>query len=172
MYEKSKKQFKLRYILLGITGKNRTEIQLKNYIILLGKYFIFKSKYQKQQPNLLRFKSYLCQRINIEKHIYFSLSLLYHIIYIREKQMFENSQCASCTFFFFFVFCNSLTFTFVMANFPFFVNSKLFLNILCRRYNCKVPVHRHHIFVLNSYVKTVIYRYTRICNIPFMIHAC
>ena len=38
-------KFNLRYILLGITGKNRTEIQLKNYIILLGKYFIFKSKY-------------------------------------------------------------------------------------------------------------------------------
>ena len=38
-------QFNLRYILLGITGKNRTEVQLKNYIILLGKYFIFKSKY-------------------------------------------------------------------------------------------------------------------------------
>ena len=37
-------KFNLRYILLGITGKNRTEIQLKNYIILLGKYFIFKSK--------------------------------------------------------------------------------------------------------------------------------
>ena len=64
-------KFNLRYILLGITGKNLTEIQLKNYIILLGKYFIFKSKYQKQQPNLLRFKSYLCQRINIEKQIYF-----------------------------------------------------------------------------------------------------
>ena len=64
-------KFNLRYILLGITGKNLTEVQLKNYIILLGKYFIFKSKYQKQQPNLLRFKSYLCQRINIEKQIYF-----------------------------------------------------------------------------------------------------
>ena len=64
-------QFNLRYKLLGITGKNRTEIQLKNYIILLWKYFIFKSKYQKQQPNLLRFKSYLCQRINIEKQICF-----------------------------------------------------------------------------------------------------
>ena len=50
-------QFNLRYILLGITGKsNRNSI--KNYIILLGKYFIFKNKYQKQQPYLLRFKSY------------------------------------------------------------------------------------------------------------------
>ena len=47
-------QFNLRCILLGITGKNQTEIQLKNYIILLGKYFIFKSKYQKEQPKLLR----------------------------------------------------------------------------------------------------------------------
>ena len=73
-------------------------------------------------------------------------------------------------FFFFFVFCTSFTSFFVMAKFPFFVNSKLFLNILFRRYNCKVPVHRQHIFVLNSYVKTVIYRYT--CTIPFMIHAC
>ena len=78
--------------------------------------------------------------------------------------MFENFQCASCTFFFLFVFfCNSFTFSLVKAKFPFFVYSKLFLNILCRRYNCKVPVHRQHIFVLNSYVKTVIYRYTCIC---------
>ena len=84
--------------------------------------------------------------------------------------MFENFQCASCTFFSFFV-----TFYFFFGNSKishFLFNSKLFLNILCRRYNCKVPVHRQHIFVLNSYVKTVIYRYTCISHIPFMIHVC
>ena len=73
--------------------------------------------------------------------------------------MFENFQCASCTLFFLF-FVILLLFLWLKQNFPFFVYSKLFLNILYRRYNCKVPVHRQHIFVLNSYVKTVIYRFT------------
>ena len=78
--------------------------------------------------------------------------------------MFENFHFVSCTFFFLFVFfVILLLFLWLKQNFPFFVYSKLFLNILCRRYNCKVPVHRQHIFVLNSYVKTVIYRYTCIC---------
>ena len=36
-----------------------------------GKYFIFKTKYQKQLPTLIRFKSHLCQQIQIEKQIYF-----------------------------------------------------------------------------------------------------
>ena len=58
--------------MLGITeGTNITEIQIKNFIILLGKYYIFKTKYQKQHPTLIRFKSHLCQRIQIEKQIYF-----------------------------------------------------------------------------------------------------
>ena len=65
-------QFNLRNVMLGITeGTNITEIQIKNLIILLGKYFIFKTKYQKQYPTLIRFKSHLCQRIQIEKKIYF-----------------------------------------------------------------------------------------------------
>ena len=65
-------QFNLRNVMLGITeGTNITEIQIKNFIILLGKYFIFKTKYQKQYPTLIRFKSHLCQRIQIEKQIYF-----------------------------------------------------------------------------------------------------
>ena len=46
-------QFNLRNVMLGITeGTNITEIQIKNFIILLGKYFIFKTKYQKQYPTL------------------------------------------------------------------------------------------------------------------------
>ena len=65
-------QFNLRNVMLCITeGTNITEIQIKNLIILLGKYFIFKTKYQKQHPTLIRFKSHLCQRIQIEKQIYF-----------------------------------------------------------------------------------------------------
>ena len=43
------------------------EIQIKNFIILLGKYLIFKTKYQTQHPTLIRFESHLCQRIQIEK---------------------------------------------------------------------------------------------------------
>ena len=50
----------------------------------------------------------------------------------------------------------------------FFVKSKLFLNILCRIYNCKVTVHRQDNFVLKSYVNTAIYRY--MCYILFIIH--
>ena len=65
-------QFNLRNVMLGIMeGTNITEIQIKNFIILHGKYFIFKTKYQKQLPTLIRFKSHLCQRIQIEKQIYF-----------------------------------------------------------------------------------------------------
>ena len=43
------------------------EIQIKNLVIMLGKYFIFKIYYQKQHPTLIRFRSHLCQRIQIEK---------------------------------------------------------------------------------------------------------
>ena len=64
--------FNLRNIMLGITeGTNQTEVQTKNFIILLGKHFIFKNKYKKQHPNLFHFKLYLKHRINIEKHIFF-----------------------------------------------------------------------------------------------------
>ena len=65
-------QFNLKNAMLGITeGTNITEIQIKYFIILQGKYFILKTKYQKQLPTLIRFKSHLCQRIQIEKQIYF-----------------------------------------------------------------------------------------------------
>ena len=58
--------------MLDITeGTNITEIQLKNFIIFFVKYFIFKTKYQKQHPTLIRLKSHLCQRIQIEKQIKF-----------------------------------------------------------------------------------------------------
>ena len=59
-------QFNLRYILLGIRGKsNRNSI--KKLHNLLGKYVIFKSKYQKQQPNLLRFKVVLDSPAYVQK---------------------------------------------------------------------------------------------------------
>ena len=55
--------------MLGITeGTNQTEVQTKNFIILLGKHFIFKNKYKKQHPNLFHFKLYLKHRINIKKN--------------------------------------------------------------------------------------------------------
>ena len=54
-------QLNVKNVMLGITeGTNITEIQIKNFIILLGKYFILKTKYQKQYPTLIRFKSHLC----------------------------------------------------------------------------------------------------------------
>ena len=53
-------QLNLRNVMLGtMEGTNITEIQIKNFIILHGKYFIFKTKYQKQLPTLIRFKSHL-----------------------------------------------------------------------------------------------------------------
>ena len=67
----------------------------------------------------------------------------------------------------FFVYVN-FTFSFAMEIFPFFVKSKLFLNILCRIYNCKFTVHRQDNFVLKSYVNTAIYRYMG--YILFIIH--
>ena len=58
-------QFNLRNVMLGITeGTNITEIQTKNFLILLGKYFIFKTKYQKQHPTLIRFKSHIATNPN------------------------------------------------------------------------------------------------------------
>ena len=40
--------FNLRNIMLGIReGTNQTEVQTKNFIILLGKHFIFKTKHKK-----------------------------------------------------------------------------------------------------------------------------
>ena len=49
--------FSLKYVAFGITERtNRIETQVKNFIILLGKYFIFKNKYQETQPTLEHFK--------------------------------------------------------------------------------------------------------------------
>ena len=66
--------FNLRNIMLGITeGTNQTEVQTKNFIIiLLGKRFIFKNKYKKQHPNLFHFRLYLKHRINTKKHTFIS----------------------------------------------------------------------------------------------------
>ena len=65
-------KFNLRNVMLGYYGRNKyNRNPIKNLIILHGKYFISKTKYQKQLPTLIRFKSHLCQRIQIEKQIYF-----------------------------------------------------------------------------------------------------
>lgn len=42
---------------------------MQNFIIYLGKYFIFQNKQQKQIPNIRHFKSYLLTRIKLEKEI-------------------------------------------------------------------------------------------------------
>ena len=65
--------FSLKYVTLGITERtNCIETQVKNFIILLGKYFVFKNKYQGTQPTLEHFKLYLSQIIKVEKYIYFT----------------------------------------------------------------------------------------------------
>ena len=46
------------------------DIQIKNFIILLGKYFIFKNKCLETIPSFIHFKSYLNQRLKIEKESY------------------------------------------------------------------------------------------------------
>ena len=64
--------FSLKYVTFGITERAHCiETQVKNFIILLGKYFIFKNKCLKTQPTISHFKVYLSQRINVENHIYF-----------------------------------------------------------------------------------------------------
>jgi len=45
---------------------NQIKSNCLNYIILLGKYFIFKNKYQKTIPNFNDFKYYLKYNLNIE----------------------------------------------------------------------------------------------------------
>ena len=61
--------FSLKSVTLGITERtNCIETLVKNFIILLGKYFIFKNKYQDTQPTLEHFKLYLSQRIKVEKN--------------------------------------------------------------------------------------------------------
>ena len=56
---------------LGITSLMAQPVShIKDFIRLLGKYFIFKNKCLKMLPIFLHFKSYLNQRLNIEKEIY------------------------------------------------------------------------------------------------------
>ena len=63
--------FSLKTVFFGITQQiNNPNIQVKNFIILLAKYFIFRSKCQKIPLSSVHFKSYLRQRLKIEKHIY------------------------------------------------------------------------------------------------------
>lgn len=50
------------------SNPNRNVI-VPNFIIFLGKYFIFQNKQQKQIPNIRHFKSYLLTRIKLEKEI-------------------------------------------------------------------------------------------------------
>ena len=61
----------LLIVTFGITHViSRLYTQVKNFIIIAGKYFIFKNKYQKTIPSVEQFKSYLKYKIKIEKEIY------------------------------------------------------------------------------------------------------
>ena len=62
--------FDLQNITFGIEGKGLRN-SLINFIIICGKYFIFRNKYIKTNPCLNSFKLYLDKRIEIEKHIAF-----------------------------------------------------------------------------------------------------
>ena len=62
--------FDLLNITFGVEGKDAHN-SLINFIIICGKYFIFRSKYIKTNPCLNSFKLYLNERIVIEKHIAF-----------------------------------------------------------------------------------------------------
>ena len=65
--------FSSKYVTFGITEITQCiETQVEKFIILLGKYFLFKIKCQKTQPTLAQFKLYLGQRNNVEKQIYFT----------------------------------------------------------------------------------------------------
>ena len=65
--------FSLKYVTFGVMERAHCiETQVNNFLILLRKYFIFKNKSLKTQPTITHFKVYLSQRINVEKHIYFT----------------------------------------------------------------------------------------------------
>ena len=82
--------------------------------------------------------------------------------------MLEDATVLYALFFLYFCICN-FYFLFCNGKLSFYlVKSKLFLNKLCRKYNCKVAVHRPDKFVLKSYVKTAMYRY--MCYVLFAIH--
>ena len=70
------KIYKIKLCLVTITFSithviGRLDTQVKNFIMMAGNYFIFKSKYQKTIPSDGHFKSYLKHKIKIEKEIYF-----------------------------------------------------------------------------------------------------
>ena len=63
--------FNLITICFGITQQiNKPNIQVKNFVTLLAKYFIFRSKCQKIPLSSIHFKSYLKQKLKIEKQIH------------------------------------------------------------------------------------------------------
>ena len=65
-------EFNLINIAFGFTITiGKPEIMLKNFLIILGKYFIFRGRCLKIIPTLNQFKSFLRNRIKIEKEIYF-----------------------------------------------------------------------------------------------------
>ena len=60
----------LKTINFGIIQSNpNCNVIVQNFIIYLGKYFIFQSKHKKEIPNIQHFKSYLITRIKLEKEI-------------------------------------------------------------------------------------------------------
>ena len=69
--------FSLKTVSFGITQQLKNpSIQVKNFIILLAKYFIFRSKCQNIRLSLLHFKAYFKERLKVEKEIYLLQSKL------------------------------------------------------------------------------------------------
>ena len=64
--------FSLKAVTFGITLQmDKPEVQVKNFIIMLGKYFIFRKKCLNTLQTLIHFKSYLTKRLKIEQEIDF-----------------------------------------------------------------------------------------------------
>ena len=64
--------FYQKNITFGITiNASDPKTQVKNFMIFIGKYFIFRNKCLKPPLVFVHFKSYLIPRLNIEKQIYF-----------------------------------------------------------------------------------------------------
>ena len=62
--------FSYELISFGFIKHNKTpNAKVKNYILLCAKYFIFLTKCHEKIPMFKRFKNYLYNQIDIEKHI-------------------------------------------------------------------------------------------------------
>ena len=59
------------FVLFGFLQKSQMNY-VRNIIILLSKYYIYKTKLEERNPNINALKNYLRENLYIEKHIYMS----------------------------------------------------------------------------------------------------